>query len=172
MPASTLLIERPTTEYQPTPPSPAGPGPSRARKAMPLVAMVVGLLVVAIAATVLQRATTTTVATTGADPPAITLSARDVSVVIQVYEPGKSSGWHHHPGIHAVTVLTGALTVYDQRCLSEQYGPGRPYVGGQLPHVVRNEGGEPVTMAVTYLNPSAPVGATVRDVAPAGCAAG
>lgn len=38
MPAPTLLIERPTTEYQPTPPtppSPAGPTPSGARKAVP-----------------------------------------------------------------------------------------------------------------------------------------
>ena len=70
---------------------------------------------------------------------AVTLSARDVSVVTQVYEPGATSGWHSHPGIHAVAVLEGTLTVYDSQCRSESYGPGRPYVGGQQPHLVRNE---------------------------------
>jgi len=53
---------------------------------------------------------------------AVTLSARDVSVVTQVYEAGTTSGWHSHPGIHAVAVLEGTLTVYDSQCRSESTG--------------------------------------------------
>jgi quercetin dioxygenase-like cupin family protein len=91
------------------------------------------------------------------DPTAIMVSARDVSVVIQVYEPGQSSGWHQHSGIHAVAVLSGVLTVYDVGCHAETFEPGRPYVGGQQPHFVANETDAPVTMAVTYMATSGPI---------------
>jgi quercetin dioxygenase-like cupin family protein len=104
-----------------------------------------------------------------ADPSAITLSERDVAVVVQVYEPGHDSGWHTHPGIHAVAVLSGALTVYDGDCQATTYGPGRPYVGGRDVHLVRNESSVPAELSVTYLSPSAPGESTQHLAAPAGC---
>jgi quercetin dioxygenase-like cupin family protein len=103
---------------------------------------------------------------------AITLSARDVSVVTQVYEPGQESGWHSHAGIHAVAVISGVLTVYDSECRPQTFEPGRPYVGGQQPHLVRNETGAPVVMTVTYLNPSAPTTSTRHQPPPDGCPVG
>jgi quercetin dioxygenase-like cupin family protein len=156
------------------------PATRRARRLAPVLAMVSGLAVIALAATVTvtaragndaQRAAPAPVAAP-ADPLSITLSARDVSVVSQVYEPGNDSGWHSHSGIHAVAVLSGTLTVYDKDCVARTYEPGRPYVGGQELHLVRNETDAPVVMAVTYLNPSTGSEPTRHLPAPNGCAAG
>ncbi len=134
--------------------------------------MVSGVLVVALAAVLLARASDRPQPAAAGDPGAITLSARDVSVVTQVYGPGEDSGWHSHPGIHAVAVVSGTLTVYDDQCRRETFEPGRPYVGGQQPHLVRNESDAPVTLAVTFLNPSTPSRSTERLGPPAGCTAG
>ncbi len=157
---------------------PPRPRPSRARWPVPVMAA--GLAVVALAGAVLvdhagrpaavqSPAPVPVAGDPPADPLAITLSARDVSVVTQVYAPGEASGWHSHSGIHAVAVLSGALTVYDAECRPQIFEAGRPYVGGQQAHLVRNEGEAPVVMAVTYLSPSAANEATRTLSAPAGC---
>jgi quercetin dioxygenase-like cupin family protein len=76
-----------------------------------------------------------------------------ITVLRMVYEPGQSSGWHAHRGIHAVAVLTGTVTVYEPDCTAHVYSPTDPYIGGQQLHLVRNEGDVPADMVVTYLNP-------------------
>jgi quercetin dioxygenase-like cupin family protein len=138
--------------------------------------MVSGIVIVAVAAVLLIGAGRGDdgpgAVPAASDPSAITLSARDVSVVTQVYEPGQTSGWHSHPGIHAVAVLSGVLTVYDGDCRRETFEPGRPYVGGQQTHLVRNETDAPVTMIVTYLNPSVPANSSRHVPPPAGCTIG
>ena len=171
MAASTLLSERPTQPevwLEPTP---------RPRRASPILVMVSGLVITALAVVTLVATTTTTTHSARptprpADPTAITLAARDVSVVTQVYEPGETSGWHLHPGIHAVAVLSGVLTVYDGDCRRQTFEPGHPYVGGQQVHLVRNETDAPVTMIVTYLNPTVPANSSRHVPPPAGCAIG
>jgi quercetin dioxygenase-like cupin family protein len=183
MPASTIATEHPTTIRNPAVVS-AEPAPaSRRRSGGPLVAMIGGLAVMVAAATLIPAAVRTagpdhtsapaaTAPTAPADPLAITLSARDVAVVSQVYEPGQQSGWHAHTGIHAVAVLSGTVTVYDSGCRAETFGPGRPYVGGQEPHLVRNETEEPVVMSVTYLAPSDHAASSRKVAPPAGCPVG
>lgn len=189
MPASTLVSEPPLApDTEPIQPEPAGPAAaadspstgvdrSTFRTAWPVTAMACGLVVLAVAATIVVRAgqraqPTPVIAAAAADPTVITVSARDVSVVTQVYEPGEQSGWHTHPGIHAVAVLSGVLSVYDDQCRLQTFEPGRPYVGGQQLHLVRNEGDVPVTMAVTYLSPSAPGTSTKQLARPDGCGVG
>lgn len=177
MPASTLTREHPIAVHPDASWSPAAPA---RRYTPPVVAMTAGVCVLALAAALVVRVetrrgpaapavTAAPAPAAAADPLAITLSARDVSVVAQVYEPGQESGWHSHPGIHAVAVLSGELTVYDGQCHAETYAPGRPYVGGQQLHLVRNETDAPVVMSVTYLNPSAPTRSTEHFPAPVGC---
>lgn len=190
MPAPTLLSERPlAAEITPVQAEPAvataaadspdrGPTRFTLRTAWPLIAMAGGLVVFALAATVVVRSyqgrgrPASTVSVAKADPSAITVSARDVSVVSQVYGPGEQSGWHAHSGIHAVAVVSGVLTVYDDQCRLETFEPGRPYIGGQHPHLVRNETDAPVVMAVTYLSPTAPGTSTVHLAPPTGCSIG
>ena len=190
MSASMLLTERAITtegadnemQSRAEAPRDARAAHSRARRAAPLLAMATGLLVLALAATVLVGArdgdrpvgqSDPVDTPAAADPLSITLTSRDISVVTQVYEPGEASGWHAHSGIHAVAVLSGVLTVYDGQCRPQTFGPGQPYVGGQELHLVRNETDAPVAMAVTYLSPSAPHSrATEPMAAPAGCPVG
>jgi len=118
-----------------------------------------------------HRAPSTTPAAS-VEPAAITLAERDVSVVVQVYAPGEQSGWHTHTGIHAVAVLEGVLTVYDGQCRPATFEPGRPYVGGQQLHLVRNESDTSARMVVTYLNPTGPATSTGHVAPPVGCATG
>jgi hypothetical protein len=40
------------------------------------------------------------------------------------------SGWHVHPGVHSVVVLSGTLTVYDDHCVRTDDRPGEIYLGG------------------------------------------
>lgn len=101
--------------------------------------------------------------------PGVTTSERDITVVTQVYEPGQSSGWHRHAGVHAVAVLSGTLTVYDDECRAVAFGPGNPYVGGRQLHLARNEGDVAVEMVVTYISPVRAEQSTRPGQAPSGC---
>ena len=75
----------------------------------------------------------------------------NVGVTERTYEPGQSSGWHVHPGVHSVVVLAGTLSVYDAACERHDFGPGETYLGGTFAHLARNETDEPVRMAVTTI---------------------
>jgi quercetin dioxygenase-like cupin family protein len=50
----------------------------------------------------------------------------DVRVQRIVIDPGGYSGWHHHPGIVIVSVLSGQVTFTNSDCSSTTYGPGLP----------------------------------------------
>ncbi len=142
--------------------------------------MVAGLAVLALAGTLLATVPHPGKRPSGAQPDAgapasatsgtsdgLTIqSPGDITVLNMTYAPGQSSGWHHHRGIHAVAVVSGQLTVYDQDCVAHTYGSGDAYIGGQLPHLVRNEGTEPATMVVTYVNPTGPAPAQVAPTTP------
>ena len=147
-----------------------GPAPSSNRN-WPVLAMFAGLVLVGAALAVIQLAP----GRAGAPAPAstaITLAGpADVTVQMATYEPGHSSGWHAHTGMHAVMVLSGTVTFYDSQCQGRSFGPGDIYVGGQDVHVARNDTSEPVEMSVTYLFPAGRPHTTfhVASPAPAGC---
>ena len=128
--------------------------------------IVVGLLVILLAAGA-SRLTPGHAEAPAPDPGIVLRGPGDVAVVTQAYEPGQTSGWHAHAGLHAVAVLSGELTVYDRECRPQRVVAGEPYVGGRELHLARNETSEPVTMVVTYLNAVGPEPA--RAGAPAGC---
>ncbi len=50
----------------------------------------------------------------------------DVRVQKIVVTAFGSSGWHHHPGVVIVAVLTGSVTVWRSDCSKTTYGPGLP----------------------------------------------
>lgn len=77
----------------------------------------------------------------------------DVVMLPVTYEPGESTGWHSHVGLHAVAVTAGRLTIYDSNCEPTTYSPGQPFVGGNDVHLARNETDQPVQMVVTYIVP-------------------
>jgi hypothetical protein len=49
----------------------------------------------------------------------------------------QTSGWHSHPGLHLVTVVSGTLTVYGPDCQPRSYGPGELHIGGDTVHLAR-----------------------------------
>ena len=147
----------------------------------PALLMAAGLVVAAIASLTLvhQRSPAPGKASAGTRPPmpapaspGMTLAGpADVSVQMATYVPGQSSGWHVHTGMHAVMVLSGAITFYDEECGRTTYGPGDTYVGGRNAHVARNDTAVPVDMAVTYMFPAGMSRNQfhIPSAAPAGC---
>ena len=69
----------------------------------------------------------------------------DGSVLINVWQPGGSTGWHTHLGHTLIIVTAGAVTQYqgdDPSCTPHVYTAGMTFVdeGGDHVHIVRNEG--------------------------------
>jgi quercetin dioxygenase-like cupin family protein len=94
-----------------------------------------------------------------------------VQATVSIGAPG-SSGWHKHPGIVLVTVVTGTLTVYDANCDATVQDAGSAFVeSGDSPLLVRNESNTiPATVRVTYLAPSGTPNSGLRiDQANPGC---
>lgn len=91
----------------------------------------------------------------------------NIGTASETYAPGHTSGWHVHPGVHSVVVLSGTLTIYDENCMRTDYGPGDTYLGGNAPHLAHNEGTDDLDVAVTYVYTSTVPGTPVS--APAGC---
>ena len=53
----------------------------------------------------------------------------DTYAVKLVWQPGGSSGWHHHPGLVLVQVASGLVDVTrfeNGQCITTQYGVGSP----------------------------------------------
>lgn len=46
------------------------------------------------------------------------------------FVPGRSTGWHTHPGPNIVLVVSGALTLTDEHCNVTTYGPGEGFATG------------------------------------------
>ena len=78
-----------------------------------------------------------------------------VQATVSIGAPG-SSGWHKHPGIVLVTVVSGSLTVYDVNCHGTVQDAGSAFVeSGDSQLVVRNESTTvPAMVRVTYLEPA------------------
>ena len=113
----------------------------------PAFAMALGLLLVLSAGGLLVAGGSRTVAA----PDSALTPFPTVGTSTSRYEPGHTSGWHVHPGVHSVVVLSGALTIYDETCGRTEYGPGQTYLGGTTPHVARNETLEVLDVAITFV---------------------
>jgi quercetin dioxygenase-like cupin family protein len=90
------------------------------------------------------------------------------SIRTTVLPPGGTTGWHGHPGTETTIVTSGVLTVVQQGgCDPIRYGAGDAlFVADAVPHLVRNDGPEPVELLTAYL--LAP-GAPDRFDAPPAC---
>ncbi len=94
----------------------------------------------------------------------------DISVTSLSYAPGHTSGWHVHPGVHSVVVLTGVLTVFDEGCTRQEFGSGSTYLGGRQPHLARNDAADDLTVVVTSIyDASSATGHGAPMPVPAGC---
>jgi quercetin dioxygenase-like cupin family protein len=87
--------------------------------------------------------------------------------------PGGTSGWHSHPGVVLVSVVSGSVTFYDASCAGSVHAAGSSFVeSGDSPGLVRNESSTtPVVVYATYLVPAGTPNSALRvDAANPGCA--
>ena len=86
-----------------------------------------------------------------------TKDATDVRIQKLVFGAGSFSGWHHHPGMVLLAVESGAVTLWQPDCSSQNYGPGLPNgavfaEGGDVPEQVSSAGG--ATVYAVFVAPS------------------
>jgi len=55
-----------------------------------------------------------------------------------VYAPGGHTGWHSHPGILLISVVSGSIEWYDSRCRKHVYNAGDSLTETTQTHYVRN----------------------------------
>jgi quercetin dioxygenase-like cupin family protein len=75
-----------------------------------------------------------------------------IATQIAAYNPGGHNGWHSHPGLVAVTVVSGTITWYDANCNATTYHAGDSWVEGSQRHafsVVGNTGVELTAVFIT-----------------------
>jgi len=97
----------------------------------------------------------------------------DGAVLINVWQPGGSTGWHTHPGHTLIFVTAGAVTQYqsdDPTCTPHVYTAGMAFVdaGGDHVHIVRNEGTVPAQVIAIRLVPAGQPG-RIDAPAPGNC---
>jgi len=98
----------------------------------------------------------------------------DFAMLSVSFDPGGSTGWHHHPGVGLVSVASGAVTRYEADCLHHTYKAGQAFIEkGNQPGLVRNNGTTPALMYVTFVIPAdtPATGLRIDDDQPAGCSA-
>ena len=96
----------------------------------------------------------------------------DVVTATVTIDPLGSSGWHSHPGMVFVTVVSGSLVFYDDHCRASVYAAGSAFVeSGKDAGLVRNESTTTAaTVAATYVVPAGTPNAGLRvDMANPGC---
>jgi quercetin dioxygenase-like cupin family protein len=100
------------------------------------------------------------VKTDGIDARLHSKDAANLLVVKFNVAPGGTSGWHTHPGMSLVTVLSGEITLYDAAlCTPKRLTAGQTFVdeGGDHVHLVRNETASPTQLgAVQLVQPGVP----------------
>jgi quercetin dioxygenase-like cupin family protein len=99
----------------------------------------------------------------------------DATVATVTFAPGKSSGWHHHPGLVLVVVKSGTVTFYDRRCRAEVHEAGDVFVeSSNSPGLALNRGTENAVVEATFIvpssgDPAAPTPLRIDDPQPKRC---
>ena len=109
------------------------------------------------------------------DTHAVKLKTKGAVAVVTAtatFEPLGSSGWHAHPGVVLVTVVSGSVVVYNEDCEATVQAAGSAFVesGGDA-GLVRNESTTtPAVVNVTYIVPAGTPNTGLRiDKANPGC---
>ena len=96
----------------------------------------------------------------------------DFAIAKVVLEPGGSSGWHHHPGVTLVSIASGTVTEYDNKCEKSVYKAGEGFVeSNNEVQLVRNKGNVNAVLYATFLVPTNTTdeGLRIDDPKPRNC---
>lgn len=67
------------------------------------------------------------------------------------YAPGGHTGWHSHPGVLTVALISGAVEWYNGKCEKTVYNAGDAWTEGSQLHDVTNIGTVNAHFLVTYI---------------------
>src|ERR1700688_1494107 len=85
------------------------------------------------------------------------------------YGPGGHNGWHSHPGMVAVTIVSGAIQWFDENCEETDYKAGDSWTEGSQIHYFRVVGTTGLHLTAFFITAQ---GAALRTDEPApACAA-
>ena len=99
----------------------------------------------------------------------------DVAVATVTFAPGKSSGWHHHPGVVIVVVKSGTIAFYDKHCRVDIHNAGDVFVeSSDAPGLATNPGTADAVVEATFIvpssgDPAAPTPLRIDDPQPKHC---
>jgi len=136
-----------------------------------LVALLVGVVAVAVYAGNVLATPSTGVTTTFVKEP---LGPFDLYFVHNTFAPNAQTGWHTHPGRSFVTVTKGQITAYDgddPTCTPKVYAVGQGFVdpGGGHVHLLWNRTDKPAeTVVVQLIAKGAP--RRIDEPSPGNCA--
>lgn len=74
----------------------------------------------------------------------------NVQVLDTDYFPGGHTGWHSHPGLLVLTVISGSLEWYDANCNKTVHNAGESFTENTATHYLRNVGTTDLHVTVTY----------------------
>lgn len=99
-----------------------------------------------------------------------TEGASTFSTQVAAFSVGGQNGWHSHPGLVAVTMLSGTIQWYDENCNATVYKAGDSWVEGSQKHAFRNIGTTNAQLIAWFI--TAPGQALRTDEEAPACAAG
>jgi len=86
------------------------------------------------------------------------------------YGVGGVNGWHSHPGMVAVTLVSGSIQWFDENCKETDYNAGDSWTEGSKVHYFRVVGATGIHLTAFFITAQ---GAALRtDEAAPACAAG
>ena len=80
-----------------------------------------------------------------------TEGASTFSTQVAAFAVGGQNGWHSHPGLVAVTLLSGKIRWFDENCKGTAYKAGDSWVEGSQLHAFRNIGNENVQLMAWFI---------------------
>src|ERR1700692_517508 len=92
-------------------------------------------------------------ATTGGEFKVFLKTEGPSSILIQdgAYSEGGVNGWHSHPGMVAVTLLTGTIDWYDADCKMTAYKAGDSWTEGSQVHYFKVTGTTGIHLMATFI---------------------
>lgn len=75
----------------------------------------------------------------------------DVYVQDGTYVPNGHTGWHSHPGIILLSMISGSVEWYDADCVKHVYNAGDVWTESTQTHYMRNVGTVNAHFTVTYI---------------------
>jgi quercetin dioxygenase-like cupin family protein len=75
----------------------------------------------------------------------------DMAVQLGAFAPGGSIGWHSHPGLVTLQLISGTIEWYDEQCNATIYKAGDAWTEGSAPHYFRNIGTTTAEVIATFV---------------------